>query len=115
MRKSELQAAASPEAIAQHVAEQRSELARHDHGHGPTMESVREATHRGHHIVIRTTYHVEVDGRPVEGHVGVTNDGRVHYHALPNIDFASAVDLAKRLIDAFPEDFERGPEPHPHG
>jgi hypothetical protein len=115
MRKRELQQAASPEAIAEHVARQRSALARQGHEHGPAMESVREASHRGHHIVVRTTYHIEVDGAPLEGHVGVTNDGRVHSHALPNLDFASAVDLARRLIDAFPEDFARRPEPHPHG
>jgi hypothetical protein len=115
MKKRELLQAATPEAIVERVAAQRDELG-HGHGHGADMESVREATYRGHHIVIRTTYRIEVDGTPVQGHLGVTNDGRVHYHALPNIDFASAVDLAKQLIDAFPTDFERRPQPpHHHG
>lgn len=46
-----------------------------------------------------------VDDKPVTGHLGVTNDGRVHYHAIPNTSFASAVKLVQQLIDAFPEDF----------
>jgi hypothetical protein len=62
------------------------------------MESVRQADYRGHHIVIRTRYQIEVDGRMLMGHMGVTNDGQVHYHPVPNLSFASAVDLVKRLI-----------------
>ena len=79
------------------------------------MESTREATYHGHHIVIRTTYRIEVDGMPIEGHLGVTNDGQVHYHAVPNLSFASAVDLVKQLIDTFPEDFEAATDHHTHG
>ena len=85
-------------------------------GHGDA-HSVREADYKGHHIVIQTTYHIEVDGIPVNGHLGVTDDGRVHYHPVPNVSFASAIDMVKRLIDVFPDDFEPGgsrPEPHPH-
>jgi hypothetical protein len=78
----------------------------HDPGHEREVESVREDDYRGHHIVVRTRYRIEVDGRPVTGHLGVTNDGRVHYHAVPNLSFTSAVDLVRRLIDAFPDDFE---------
>jgi hypothetical protein len=72
--------------------------------HMPT-ESVREADYKGHHIVIRTTYSIEVDGVPLTGHMGVTDDGHVHYHPVPNASFASAVDLVKELIDVFPDDF----------
>ena len=119
MKRSELARAATAEAIVERVAEQGAQLPRqdqgHDHGHGMPMESTREATYRGHHIVIRTTYHIEVDGMPIEGHLGVTNDGQVHYHAVPNLSFASAVDLVKQLIDTFPEDFEAGTDPHGHG
>ena len=68
-------------------------------------ESVREADHKGHHILVRTHYQIEVDGHMVMGHMGVTNDGHVHYHPLPNLSFASAVDLVKQLIDTFPDDF----------
>jgi hypothetical protein len=68
-------------------------------------ESTREADYKGHHIVIRTTYQIEVDGKSVTGHMGVTNDGRVHYHPIPNISFASALDMVRELIDVFPDDF----------
>lgn len=79
-------------------------------------ETVREADYKGHHIVIRTTYEIEVDGVPVTGHMGVADDGRVHYHPVPNTSFASAVDLVKRLIDVFPNDFAGdGHAQAPHG
>jgi hypothetical protein len=119
VRREQLARAAGPEAIAERVTEQGTRLPRqdqgHDHGHGVPMESTREATYQGHQIVIRTTYRIEVDGMPVEGHLGVTNDGQVHYHAVPNLSFASAVDLVKQLIDTFPEDFGEGTDPHSHG
>lgn len=111
MRLEELVQAAQPDAVVERLAEQRSELAEPGHHHAAAMESVREATYRGHHIAIRTTYRIEVDGRPIVGHLGVSNDGQVHYHPIPNIGFASAVDLVKQLIDAFPEDFEGGAAP----
>ena len=68
-------------------------------------ESVRQADHKGHHILVRTQYEIEVDEHMVRGHMGVTNDGHVHYHPLPNLSFTSAVDLVKQLIDTFPDDF----------
>jgi hypothetical protein len=74
------------------------------HGHA-VMPSVREDQYKGHHIKVRTTYDIRVDGVPVTGHLGVTNDGRVHYHPVPNVSFASAIDLVKQLIDLFPDDF----------
>jgi hypothetical protein len=77
-----------------------------DHHHAGPVETVRAAEYKGHRIVIRTSYALEVDGRPVTGHLAVGNDGRVTYHAVPNLSFASAVDLAKQLIDAFPEEFQ---------
>jgi hypothetical protein len=100
---------AAPEEYLQHVrrsAEEPHEA--HDHG-DPTSESVREDEYKGHRIVVRTSYTIEVDGRPVTGHVAVTNDGQVHYHAVPNLSFASVVDLVRELIDAFSEDFA-GPD-----
>ena len=75
---------------------------RHRHTMTP---SVREAEYKGHYITVRTTYDIRVDGRPVTGHLEVTNDGHVHYHPVPNLSFASAVDLVKQLIDVFPDDF----------
>lgn len=86
------------------------------HGHHAS-ESVREAEYNGHRIVIKTTYQIEVDGKPISGHLAVTNDGQVHYHPIPNLSFASAIDLVKQLIDVFPDDFENVhsiPE-HNHG
>ena len=73
----------------------------HSHGH----PSVRTAEHNGHTIEIRTTYDVRIDGEPMEAHLGVGNDGNVHYHGLPNYSEASAIDLMRRVIDAFPDDY----------
>jgi hypothetical protein len=119
MKRDELAQAADPEAIVARVTEQAAELPPqdlgHDHGHGSPTESTREVTYRGHHLRIRTTYHIEVDGMPIQGHLGVTNDGQVHYHAIPNLSFASAVDMVKQLIDTFPEDFEAATDQHSHG
>lgn len=67
---------------------------------GDAGVSVREAVHRGKHIVVKTTYEVTVDGEPLRGHLGVSNDGSVHYHGLPNYAFASMVDLVREVIDA---------------
>ena len=111
MELEDLAQAAQPDAVVGRLAEQRSELTEPGHEHMSSMESVREATYRGHHIAIRTTYRIEVDGRPILGHMGVTNDGQVHYHPIPNLGFASAVELVKQLIDTFPEDFEAGAAP----
>src|SRR5215218_1240307 len=33
------------------------------HAHDGAIETVREAVHRGHRIVVRTSYEIEVDGR----------------------------------------------------
>jgi hypothetical protein len=74
---------------------------------GP-MEVVREDDYQGHHIEVRTTYAIYVDGKPVTGHIDVSNDGQVAYHGLPNFSFDSAIDLVKKLIDQFPEDFKKG-------
>lgn len=123
MERDELVRATTPEALVDYLRQANvgTPPAGHDqggdHGGGDHSggESVREATHRGHRIVVRTTYHIEIDGQPIEGHLGVTNDGTVHYHAIPNYSFASAVDLVRQLIDSFPDDFPPPTAPHPHG
>lgn len=117
MKKRELAEAAKPESIVQHVKQQTRGRRRAVHEHGAGMESVRELEYKGHRIAIRTSYAIEVDGVPIEGHMGVTNDGRVHYHAVPNLAFPSAIDMVKQLIDTFPEDFDRpsGGHGHAHG
>lgn len=112
MKKTEFAQATDPQSLVENV--RRHPPPPHGH-HAGAMESVREATYRGHRIVVRTTYHIEVDGVTLEGHLGVTNDGQVHYHPVPNLGFSSAVDLVKQLIDIFPDDFVTQAPGHPHG
>jgi hypothetical protein len=108
MKREELARQAEPASLIESLNRRKEEFQAAAHEHPAEMQTVREETYRGHKIVVRTTYRIEVDGRPVSGHLGVTNDGQVHYHPLPNYSFASAVDLVKQLIEVFPEDF---PEP----
>lgn len=75
---------------------------------GGGMTSVRQADYKGHRIVVKTTYQVTIDGRPFKGELSVTNAGSVHYHGMPNVSFASAVDLIKCAIDVFPDEFAKG-------
>jgi hypothetical protein len=93
------------------IPERVRELCLPGHAHPGAHETVREVDYRGHHIVVRTTYAIEVDGKPIEGHLGVTNDGNVHYHPVPNLAFPSAIDMVKQLIDTFPDDFGDGTDP----
>ncbi|GAB1718905.1 MAG: hypothetical protein NTAFB09_06360 [Nitrosospira sp.] len=67
--------------------------------------SVRELTHNGHQVRIITTYRVEVDGEPVGMHLSVDEDGQVYTHATPFVTYASAVDLMKQVMDAYPGAF----------
>lgn len=93
-----------------------------EHSHHGNI-SIREAEHRGKKIVIKTTYDITIDGKPLENHLMVDDRGRVHSHGLPNYAYASMTDLVKRLIDAEQDlpvsstdseatDF---PQPHIHG
>src|SRR5436853_2557673 len=75
--------------------------------HAGGQEVMREDDYKGHHIEVRTVYHITVDGKEVTGHIMLTNDGQVQYHGLPNLSFDSTVDLVKALVDNFPEDFEK--------
>jgi hypothetical protein len=83
----------------------------HHPGHSPdgSIETVREDEYAGHSIVVRTTYHIEVDGRTLQTPLTLGNDGQLHCHALPNYQFTSAIDLVKSLIENFPEDFPQEP------
>ena len=102
----------TPESIASYVAKSADKVRKiQEQPHGQGMQSVREAEYKGHRIVVRTHYEFEVDGKMVMGHVGVTNDGQVHYHPVPNVSFASAVELVKQLIDIFPDDFKKKRQP----
>jgi hypothetical protein len=103
MQKYDLDVVAAPEQLFSHARQNFPAHHGHDPGAHPTM-SVREIEYKGHRIVIETSYHITVDGEPVTGHVQVGNDGQVHYHAIPNQEFASAVDMVKRVIDLTPPD-----------
>lgn len=86
------------------------------HGdHEAELVSIREVNHGEHKIVIKTTYEVSVDGVPLATHLHVLNDGSLHSHALPNYMFLSAVDLVKKIIDLFPDDFTSIQSGHGHG
>jgi hypothetical protein len=56
-------------------------------------------------IRIITTYKVEVDGKPADMHLSVDEDGQVFTHATPFVTYASAVDLMKEVMDAYPDAF----------
>ncbi len=102
----------TPTSIAAYVKKHGAAVRKAQKHHAMKDVSVREAEFRGHHIVIRTRYDVTVDGTPLMGHLGVSNDGTVHYHPMPNMRFGSAVDLVKQVIDVFPDEFagrKRGP------
>ncbi len=74
-----------------------------DHGHGEA--SVREDEYKGHHIVVKTTYEVTVDGNPFHASLGVSMGGNVQYHGIPNVGFASAIELMRSVIDQFADEF----------
>jgi hypothetical protein len=111
----DLRSIGDPDELARHAREsfsaQQEDRPAHD------MTSVREVGYKGRRIRIETTYRITVDGEPVTGHVMVSNDGSVHYHAIPNQQFASAVDMVERVIDLTPPDAfssEPGSDQH-HG
>jgi hypothetical protein len=76
------------------------------------FQSVREVDYKGHKITIYTQYEIRVDGKPLGGHIYVDNAGKVSAHALPNYSFVSAVDLVKKMIDEFPDDFTTKKKSH---
>ena len=98
-------AAPTSKSIASYVKKNAAQVKRIQKLRHGKAKSVREADYHGHHIVVRTSYEIEVDGQMVMGHMGVTKDGKVHYHPIPNMAFASAIDMVKKLIDIFPDDF----------
>jgi hypothetical protein len=104
----------SAEVIASYVRKNAAMVRRAQKPAHAHAESLREADYKGHHIVVRTRYHIEVDGQVLTGHFAVSNDGQVHYHPVPNISFASAIDLVKQLIDLFPDDFQEAGGGHGH-
>ncbi len=113
-------AEATPDRIAGAIAEQVAAAGgslphSHHEGAQPQAVSVRTLSYRGHEVVIRTKYEIEVDGRPFSPQITVDMGGRVHYHGLPTRDFASMVDLVRKAIDTFPADFQPGAWGEPGG
>jgi hypothetical protein len=45
--------------------------------HQGGQEIVRQDDYKGHHVVVRTVYHITIDGVEVTGHIMLTNDGQV--------------------------------------
>ncbi len=75
-------------------------IPKHHHGHGDTFTTIREAAYRGKAIRIETAYKITIDDQPVTTHTMVLDDGTVHCHAFPNYSFPSAIDMAKKIVDA---------------
>ena len=101
----------TPRSIAAYVKSNAARVRKAQQMHHGESVVTREADYKGHHILVRTKYQVEVDGKPLMGHMGVTDSGSVHYHPVPNLSFASALDLVKKVIDVFPDDFSPGAKP----
>ncbi len=95
-------------ALAANASDVRAAASQH---HAGELASVRTESHRGREIVIKTIYEITVDGRPFDIEMTVDNGGRVHYHGLPTRDFPSAIDLVKKAIDFFPDDFDEADQP----
>lgn len=100
------------QSIATYVKRHATQVKQSQKRHHAATETIREADHRGHHIVVKTRYEISVDGRKVLGHLGVSNDGHVHYHPIPNLSFASALDMVKAIVDVFPHQFDNKKRPH---
>ena len=77
----------------------------HPKPHMGPVTTTRTALHNGHVIEVITTYDIKVDGKRIGGHMGISDNGNVHYHGLPNYSWTSALDLVRKVIDAFPEEF----------
>lgn len=91
-------------------------LAQPAHEHPGPISIVRQDDFEGHHISIKTTYEITVDGTQLGVHIGLSNDGSAHCHGLPAYQFTSVVDLVKALIAYFPDEFgPSAPDEREHG
>ncbi len=73
----------------------------HPPGHGGAT-SKRTTEHRGHTIVIETTYKVTIDGKELGMPFDVDDDGIVSCHIVPTYGSPSALDVGRRIVDAYP-------------
>jgi hypothetical protein len=104
VKRTDLQRAADPSSYAEGL-----ETTTPPPGSGHHHEVVRTDTYAGHTIEVRTTYVIEVDGVPVTAHMHIDNDGNVICHAIPIYRSASMIEVVRRLIDVFPDDFPKPP------
>lgn len=109
----DLAAEAEPAALREALAAQGEELRQAGETHQHGLTSVRAVRHRGHRIMIRTTYEITIDDEPFDAGLVVDNAGRVFYHGLPTQDFASTVDLVKQVVDTFPDFTRPDDDPDP--
>jgi hypothetical protein len=118
LRPQQLRASVERERVLASLAEAQEDLrsAGSAHVHQP-LTDIRTAHHRGHEIIVRTSYEIEVDGSPFDVALIVGDDGHVHYHGLPTQNFSSAIDLVRAAIDVFgAEDLVGGGHAeHDHG
>ena len=68
--------------------------------HKSSFKTTRKSEYRAKSIKIETTYKISIDDEPLLSHTMVMDDGSVHCHDFPNYSFPSAVDMAKKIIDA---------------
>lgn len=85
-----------------------------DHDMAHELSSVRTAQHNGRNIKITTTYQIEIDGRSVHLHALVGNNGQLFCHTTPYVEYASAIELVKTLLDKFPDAFTHTMGDRPH-
>lgn len=85
------------------------------HGSHHGISSVRQFMKGGHHVKITTTYHIEIDDKPVFLHAIVDNEGKLRCHTTPYETYISATELVKTLMERFPGAFaELKPEDRQH-
>lgn len=65
-----------------------------------SFKTIRKTEYRGKLIKIETTYKITIDNEPFVSHTTVMDDGTVRCHDFPNYSFPSAVDMAKKILDA---------------
>ena len=70
------------------------------------MVTVREAEYRDKRIIVKTHYEISIDGKPLQSHVSVQDNGTVHCHGLPNYSFLSMVDMVRQVIDSTVDEFQ---------
>lgn len=87
------------------MSEYKGHDARHGSKHKGKTTSSREARYKGHTIQIRTTYEIKIDGKEYNGHIRVDDQGHVHSHSIPYMNYGSTMEFVKCLIDLHPDTF----------